>query len=450
VKQVSLAILLITITFFVPSECKTNSFTPKTSSSQQAEWTVMIFVDGDNNLEEDALIDFSEMARIGSTDEVNVIVQLDRIGKYVSQTNKKYPYWTDTLRFRMTKGIKASPESAFKDRIGEANMGAGETLADFVSWSKRMFPARRYALIIWDHGQGWRGRGFPFRTAIGSPFRSLSYDETDKDKLYNREIQDSLQNILKQEKLDFIGFDACLMAMVETVYALRDVSKVFVGSEELEPGSGWQYDDWLDTLTNNPRMDGQGLGKVLVDSFKKTYGPATDIQNLTTTLSAMDLSRAGQLADAITLLSKSLIAKFNSEKKNIKAARDECSVYAPNVLGDNHNYFLHIDLARFCDRLIAHTDDREIKDQASLVRKIIEAAVLRNYAGADRQGSFGSHGLAIYFPPDNSSYCNDRLKEDGYENSRTKPGQPAPPFPVEFVETHYWADFLHVYFDNFK
>jgi len=440
----------------------------------------MLFVDGDNNLEEDALIDFTEMAQVGSTDQVNVIVQLDRIGKYVLKTDSRYPYWTDTLRFRITRGMKPAPENA-NDRIGEANMGAGKTLEDFVSWSKKMFPARRYALIIWDHGQGWRGVlppteevramaaqsgldplsqpmvgnmrvGFPFRTPIGSPFRSLSYDETNKDKLYNREIQNSLKNILKEEKLDLLGFDACLMGMIETAYAMRDVAKVFVGSEELEPGSGWQYDDWLDLLINNPKMDGQALGKVLVDSFRKSYGTATEDKepNPTTTLSAVDLSKIGQLADAITALSRSLIEKFSSEKENIKAARDECSVYAPNALRDGHDYFLHIDLARFCERLIVHIKDQELKKQAKFVRDLIEASILRNYAGADRQGSFGSNGLAIYFPPDGTTYCKDWLKEGGYENSRTKPGQPAPPFPVEFVETHYWADFLHVYFDNFK
>lgn len=479
-KQVSLVGLLALFIIFFPSQCKSNSFASPTSPTQQAEWTLMFYVDADNNLEEDALIDFNEMARVGSTDQVNVVVQMDRIGKYVPQTDTRYPFWTDTLRFRITKGMKPAPENALKDRIGEANMGDGKTLADFVSWSKKMFPARRYALIIWDHGQGWRGvlppteavramatqsgldplsqplvgdmrLGFPFRTPIGSPYRSLSYDETNKDKLYNREIQDSLKNILKEEKLDLLGFDACLMAMLETAYAMRDVAKVFVGSEELEPGSGWQYDEWLDMLVNNPKMDGQALGKVLVDSFRNAYGATENKEaNRTTTLSAVDLSKVNQLADATTVLSKSLIQKFSSEKENIKAARDECFVYAPDALGDKHDYFLHIDLARFCERLIVHVRDQDLKKQAKVVRDLIEASVLRNYAGADRLGSFGSNGLAVYFPPDGATYCKDFLTEGGYENSRTKPGQPAPPFPVEFVETHYWADFLHVYFDNFK
>ena len=148
--------------------------------------------------------------------------------------------------------------------------------------------------------------GFPFRTAIGSPFRSISFDETDKDKLYNQEIQLHLQQVLKGEKLDLIGFDACLMAMVETAYAMRDVAGTFAASEELVPGTGFQYDEWLNLLISNPQMDGRALGKVLVDSFEQRYGTATEFRdpNPLTTLSAVDLTKLDQLAATITTLSK--------------------------------------------------------------------------------------------------------------------------------------------------
>jgi hypothetical protein len=243
------------------------------------------------------------------------------------------------------------------------------------------------------------------------------------------------------------------MAMVETAYAMRGVANTMIASEELEPGTGWQYDDWLNVLTANPRMDGHGLGKVMVDSFERRYGTATEFSdpNPIVTLSAVDLTKLDQLANAITVLSKNLIAKFVSERSNIKSARNECPVYAPDTLGDGRDYFLHIDMARFCEALIAHTRDREIRNNAASVLEIINSSVLRNYAGTSRRGAFGSHGLAIYFPPDGSSYEKDWLKEDGYENSRTRPpNEKLPVFPVEFVENHYWSDFLHVYFANFR
>jgi hypothetical protein len=455
----------------------------------------MLYVDGDNNLEEAALADFVEMSRVGSTDAVNVVVQLDRIGKYVTAEHELFPFWTQTLRFRVTKGQWPAPDSTPKNYdIGEANMGDGKTLGDFVAWARATFPARRYALIISDHGQGWRGvllpteaaraviyRGgadplrppradettaFPSRVPVGSPFRAVSFDETNADKLYNRELQESLAKVLGGEKVDLVGFDACLMAMVETGYAMRGVASVLVGSEELEPGTGWQYDDWLSELTRNPGMDGRALGKLLVDSYRRRYGTPNDNgrMNPQVTLSATDLTGFEAFAAAISALAKSMTEKLDAEKQNIKAARDACSVYAPNALGDKRNYFFHVDLVRFCEQLIARTRDREIRDRAQAVRDMIKAAVLHNYAGAERRGAFGSHGLAIYFPPSRTAYEHDWLHEGGYENARTRKrgggakndtgrraeaeGQPV--FPVEFVENHYWADFLHTYFKHFE
>ena len=314
-KLVRLPLLLLLLTFAlavcekdedVAARPLVRQSTPVSVATPRAEWTVMVFIDGDNNLEEDALIDFTEVAKVGSTREVNVVVQLDRIGKYVNRSNTKYPFWTQTLRFHVKEGMEPSPDStpAAYD-IGEANMGDGKTLEDFVSWAKATFPAKRYALIISDHGQGWRGvlppeeetRGpsadtassplsqprragriaaAPFRTPIGSPLRTISFDETSRDKLYNRELQGALTRALKGEQLDLVGFDACLMAMVETGYAMRGVADTFVASEELEPGAGWQYDDWLRALTRNPTMNGRGLAKVLFDSYQNRYGTATD------------------------------------------------------------------------------------------------------------------------------------------------------------------------------
>jgi hypothetical protein len=485
----SLLVLLISITAFSVGQGKSSSLknspnrlSPKVTNASPSEWTLMVYMDGDNNLEEDALMDFLEMARVGSTDKVNIILQMDRIGKYVLESDERFPFWTETLRFRITKGMKPSRESAIKN-IGEANMGDGKTLSEFVGWATTTFPAKRYALIIWDHGQGWRrvlaptdevrtivskagqdvltqpqigtmSIAFPFKTPIGSPYRTISFDETDKDKLYNREIQTSLIEVLNNRKLDLIAFDACLMAMVEVAYAMRGVAETVIGSEELVPGTGFQYDGWLSRLTNDPSMDGHALGNTLVDSYQKRYGTATEFLEPIpfTTLSSIDLSKLDSLANALTTLSKNLIAKFPAEKQNIKLARDECSVYAPNALGDGRDYFFHIDLTRFLQRLAANTQDQDIKNSANSALTIIQSSILRNYAGEKRKGgTYGSNGLAIYFPPNGSSYDNDWLREGGYENSRTRPsGQKEPVFPVEFVESHHWADFLHVYFSHFR
>lgn len=69
-----------------------------------AEWTVLVYLDGDNNLESDAIDDFEEMARVGSTDQVHIIVQMDRIRSPEGWDDRRYGNWDGTLRFRVEAG----------------------------------------------------------------------------------------------------------------------------------------------------------------------------------------------------------------------------------------------------------------------------------------------------------------------------------------------------------
>jgi hypothetical protein len=453
-----------------------------------ADWTIMVFMDGDNNLELASLHDFDEMADVGSTDKVNIVVQLDRIGKYtvgaVDRQRRPYEYWDETLRYRITRGMKPSRAAAIKDATcttspgrpqvcPELNMGDPQVLTDFISWAKTQYPAKHYMLVIWDHGQGYRDlildtatnraafrtdsppateqaqeqvrrgqavMGAPFRAALGSPYRTASHDETNQDQLYNIEIQQGVRNGVGGRKLDILGFDACLMAMVETAYAMRDQADVMVGSEDLEPGAGWLYNDWLQKLVNKPSMDSVELAKLLVESYKNQYDSTTG----TTTQSAVHLTQADALAQAISSLADSMRAKMDAEAQNIKAARDECDTFAPNPFEEPtpKDYFFHIDFIRFCDRLIAHTADPQIRQKAQTARDLAAASVIATYAGRNRQGRYGANGLAIYFPASGSIYKSDQYAQGGYEKSNTL-------FPVEFVQRHTWADFLQEYFRQF-
>jgi hypothetical protein len=265
---------------------------------------------------------------------------------------------------------------------------------------------------------------------VAGAVRYISTDDTSKTRLYNRAMQDALEGLLGNERLDVIGFDACLMAMVETAYAMRSSGLVMVGSQELEPGTGWRYDFWLAELVKVPGMTGSELGSVLVDEYERTYKTGAP----TTTLSALDLKRVNALAGRISELADALITTLDSDLDAIQAARAECHAYAPA-------YGLHgIDLGRFCEQIGSKSSNPEVRERAGLVRTELAGLVLRNYAGADRQGKFGSTGAAIYFPESRNAYIFD-IDGHGYDESNTE-------FPVAFVRDHRWDNFLHAYFDK--
>jgi cysteine peptidase C11 family protein len=452
-----------------------SSLTLSQPTSSNAEWTVLVFMNGDNNLERDALINFAQMARVGSTDKVNIIVQFDRITKYAHTSPVD---WSQTLRFKITKDMEPQPKNALAD-MGELNMGAPKTLEEFVRWGVSQYPAKHYFLILWDHGQGYRvflrsllarqrlllasrgletkdalsslraasvqlrnasgvateeNRTAPFRSAPGDPYRSVSNDETDNNVLYNREVVEALTNALGDRKLDLVGFDACLMAMVETAYALRNVGSNFVGSEDLEPGLGWKYDEFLDRLIANPSQSAAELAASVVDSYRTFYSKPDmlDLGGNETTLSAYRLAGISDLAAAISSLSDTLMANLDSELQNIIDARAATSVFAPGYS------FYHVDIVQFVSELTKRTKNETVRARAQTVRERVTSEIFAKHAGSERQGTFGSFGLAIYFPSSAHEHTNDPYAQGGYEKDNQL-------FPVDFVQKERWSDFLHAF-----
>ena len=134
--------------------------------TELADWTLMVYIVGDNNLDEYVPLDIeTELAPTGSNADVSVVALADRLPT---------AEWSQTLLFYVTQGMAATPENAVED-WGEANMGDPQTLIDFIQWTQANYPAEHYALSLWNHGWSWR------------PGMSM-YDETNNDTLDQHEL----------------------------------------------------------------------------------------------------------------------------------------------------------------------------------------------------------------------------------------------------------------------
>ncbi|MDP1991535.1 MAG: clostripain-related cysteine peptidase [Syntrophales bacterium] len=377
-----------------------------------AKWTFLVYMAGDNNLDGAALRDIAEMARAGSTKDVNILVQLDRIEDNL------------TRRFRITQGGGFKTDCI--QTFGDTNTGDPQILYDFVKWAVDSHPADRYALILWNHGSGWwedaksraagpaakKQRRRLFRQPVRYPVpqehlnipapqvhRSICYDDTsDGDALDNRELRIVLAGIcaLLGRKIDLLGMDACLMNMVEVAYQLRESVNVIVGSEIEEPFDGWPYAEILTRLTARPRQAAAALARWIVKSYLLSYKGKDE----TVTQSALDVSRIGEMTAKVDALSASLLAALDTDSKLIETAWRR----SPRFYDDNY-----IDLACF-------TKNLRKKANAELQAKVVDLiAALK--AGKGRailcQGKIGRQvrgtcGLSIYFPGDriNTAYRN--------------------------------------------
>lgn len=287
-------------------------------------WTLLVYMCGDNNLESSAAADLRELTRIGSTNDVAVVVQFDR-----------YHKGEPTRRYYIEKGRALA--RSIVDTLGETNDGDVKTLIDFIDWGVEHYPARRYMLDIWNHGEGWDDtdvyhRGVfkenaelsrpatPLRriaanhavfstTAILSANKyAVGLDDHAKDFLDNEELQKAARHAREVigHPIDIVGMDACLMAMIEVYYQFRGNVMVGVASEETIPLRGWPYSTILETLTGDAGIDPGSFAARIVEQYAASY-PADH----RVTLSALNVEKSRTFVRAIDTLAAEMVAAFH-------------------------------------------------------------------------------------------------------------------------------------------
>jgi len=359
--------------------------------SGKAKWTFIVYMAGDNNLDGAALRDITEMAKAGSTKDVHVLVQLDRL------EDQK------TRRFRITQGGGFKTDCI--ESFGDTNTGDPQVLYSFVKWAADNYPADRYALILWNHGSGWwedaksraagpaskKQRRHLFRHNLPQAHRSICYDDTsDGDALDNRELRVVLAGIciLLGRKIDLLGMDACLMNMVEVAWQLRDSVNVIVGSEIEEPFDGWPYTEIISRLTARPRQDAATLARWIVRSYLASYQGKGE----TVTQSAIDVGRISDVATRLDALTGTLIAALNTDAKLIMNAWRR----SPRFYDDNY-----IDLVCFARNLRGKAGP-DIRTKADALLAALKPGKGHPVLSQGKRGPEvrGTGGLSIYFPAD--------------------------------------------------
>ena len=355
----------------------------------QMDWTLMVFLNGDNDLEEYADEDLKEMLHMTADEAVNLIVLFDGPGS------------RDTELYRIENGSRIVLEHATAGIFSgnEADMGDWRVLKKFGVWAAENYPARQYGLFLWNHGGGWKGDG---ASRCGSPFKEFSSDDTSRSlgiEISNGDFGQALQAISESagQKIDLVGFDACLMGMYEVAAATADYGQYLVASEETEPGWGWSWDGFLKKLSNKPQMGPIDLGKAIVDAYADYedpyYGKAND------TLSLVDLSAMAELHFKVTAFADALIEALPAHQSTITSLRKEAKEYS---------YEEHIDFLYFAEMIAEQQNlPSTLKIAANALIAQLEKSIIYNrtnnyiyqdwfeYIAIDHSNS---NGMAIFFP----------------------------------------------------
>lgn len=424
-------------------------FTPP-AGSQAGSWTVMLYQDADDQvLEQDVFTDFNEAERVGSTDQVHIVAQLDRFnGAFTGDGN-----WTTTRRYYVTKDNDLTAIHSQVVAEGEANMSDPATLVDFAKWAIQTFPADHYVLILSDHGMGWPG-GWTDPSPSSTPSERAPIAQVVGNAMYLDQLDAALGQIRQQtgiDKFDIVGMDACLMGQLEVMSALEPHARYAITSEETEPALGWAYTAFLQALTQNPGMSAADLSKLVVQSYivddqrivddqaraqfaYELGGSGASANQLAqmlgkdATLSAVDLSKIPALMSSVNDLS---YAMQNADQSEIAGARSYAlsftSVFGKSVPPS------YIDLGSFVQILKQQSSDPSVRQLSDQVLANIQQAVLANKAGT---GKRGATGVAIYFP-------NSSLYRGPYSGPQS--------YTVvanRFTQNSLWDDFLAFHYNG--
>lgn len=410
-------------------------------------WTIIVYMAADNDLRHFSARNINQMAAIGSNQNLNIFVHLDiKIAgnkkitrRYFIEKNKIYHVNVD------------DPETQCMDS------GNPQTLYSCCKYAVENFPAEHIGLILWNHGTGacdpQKGRiinpseffifnpltnrleldrSIEFLDFIDPQLRGICWDDSTGNYLTNPVLESTLDTICREilhgRKFSVIGYDACLMSMVEIAYLVEPYAEYMFGSQEVELGTGLDYTAALKLFLSNRAPTPKELATHIVNTYYDTY------VNITSdfTYSALDLSKMAALRSNINSVAITLQHCFAHQKDNsitniIRTSRSRltCTHFNEPSYLDLHHLYSNIQAnlryfifqPSFDGSGIVSMLGRLLQEGKDLIKN----AVIANVAGKNLNRA---QGISIYFP-----------------EKKLHPSYRFSPFAL----TNNWLNFLNLY-----
>ena len=393
----------------IPSETTittSSKITTNTDAKPLYEWTVMLYIQAKNNLYQAAVENLHQIVKSFNANNIGVYIQWYQ------------PHHEGIRRYSITgQGINLEYSS---DEYSP-NHTASE-LVNFVDWTVKKAPAKKYICILWNHGLGiidpeW---GNPIRMvqnplemiqsqrvqindlvdtlhfdSFSTSNRGILFDESRRMYMNNQELVKAFEEIkvktLNGKRFDIIGMDACYMQMLEVADLMHPFAKYFIASEDVELAQGWNYPEIIRFLTKNPTCKARQFAEYIISTYDALYRGRTNLF----TQSALKLSRIPAVKNKIDILAQALLHCYETApietRSIIRQARNRCQQFSMQT---------YIDLKSFCEEthklLKPHT---ELYNHLSLPIKNSIAAINDCVISNTSSTYFGkAYGMSILFP----------------------------------------------------
>lgn len=340
---------------------------------EKKEYTLMLYLCG-SNLESEsraATRDLQEIMKNDiDTNKVNVLIYTGGTEMWYSNISSSR---NSTILLKDTDfGLQMDTVKTESAR----SMGDASTFGDFLSYAEYNYPADHYGLICWDHGSG---------PLLGFGVDELFYNDT----LTLGEMKAGLQASPFKDgnKLDWVGFDACLMSSIEIANVLKDHADYMVASQETEPGYGWDY-SFLNKL--NETYDAKEICTAAVNAFSDYYDSHSGFAlNPDVTLSCLDLSKTDGVVSAMGDLFGDMNAALQQgEYITLARERSDYHSFGDAAYSERGWSYDLVDL----DDFSAQAEGR-FGDKARALRAAVSDMVVCNESNL-----YYANGVSVYYP----------------------------------------------------
>ena len=418
---------------------------------KEKEWTIMIYMAGDNNLAVDMAYAMEQIKGVAgaSAESPNLFVYYDGNSPSIPTL---YCDFSEPGKPRYVRSYKVPNKLYGVTKKHNENAADKLSIVNFVNWCVNTVEvendgeisygrrAKKYALIFSGHSLGFQDIGLFKDETTGkslkmSDFYSVLQRLTDgpeqleafadANKLKD-EVRAMETRVLVGQKLDILGFDSCVMGMLEVGYQFNDVAHVLIASEGSVPSAGWTYAKILGCLTreNSSKVDIRAIGELFVREFINSQDSYT-VGGVSVDMAAWDLSRFPQLADAFDGLSEILLACFEDPNTRIYQQMERV-ILQVHWKCQSYMYDQNVDLGDFCELLdeecgkvadeLGEGEDVEFLRQVvqqqcrNVLHELKEAVILSGFSGGGYQYS---NGVSVFFPWSQDAY---EVSKKNYES----------------------------------
>jgi hypothetical protein len=439
----------------------------------QKEWTIMIYMAGDNNLAVDMAYAMEQIKSVAteSADSPNLFVYYDGNSPAIPTL---YCDFSEPGKPRYVRSYKVEDKTYQVPKKENENAANPRSILNFVDWCVNRVEvenddgitcgrrAQKYALIFSGHSLGFQDIGLFKDESSGKSLKMSDFYDTLQalisSKKELREIAEShgwlaedreVEHKLLGQKLDILGFDSCVMGMLEVGYQFNAVAKTMIASEGSVPSAGWTYAKILGCLAreHNRNVDTREVAAQFVKEFIHSQDSYT-VGGVSVDMAAWDLGRLNRLADAFVDLSEALIDSFADPESRVYRQMERAILHV-HWKCQSYMYDQNVDLGDFCELLdrecgliveeIGGGEDVEIlervqKECRNVLKELEKAVILSGFSGGGYQYS---NGMSVFFPWSREAY---EVSRKNYESLS---------FAKDVKrERLTWTDFLRKYLSD--